>query len=82
MTGLAHMVLSETMTEIAKELGEVGSRVLKLLSQLEVEGLSTEQAAGILAELGAEVVHLHAHTDGLQELINDEIERLSKVTKS
>ncbi len=82
MTGLAHMVLSETMTEIAKELGEVGSRVLKLLSQLEVEGLSTEQAAGILAELGAEVVHLHAHTDGLQELINDEIERLSKVMKS
>jgi len=82
MTGLAHMVLSETMTEITKELGEVGSHVLKLLSQLEVEGLSNEQAAGILAELGAEVVHLHAHTDGLQELINDEIERLSKVTVS
>ena len=70
------------MTELTKELGEVGSRVLKLLSQLEVEGLSTEQAAGILAELGAEVVHLQAHTDGLQELINDEIERLSKVMKS
>ena len=76
MNELAHMVLSETMTKLTKELGEVCSHVQKLLSQLEVEGLSAEQAASILAELGAEVVHLHAHTDGLQELINDEIEKL------
>jgi len=76
MSGLAHMVLSETMTELTRELGDVCAHVQKLLSQLEVEGLSAEQAASILAELGAEVVHLHAHTDGLQELINDEIEKL------
>ena len=76
MSGLAHMVLSENMTTLMAELGEVCAHVQKLLSQLEVEGLSAEQAAGILAELGSEVVHLHAHTDGLQEIINDEIEKL------
>lgn len=70
------IVLTETITELLKELGEECSKTLKLLSQLEIEGLTSEQVANILAELGAAAVHLHAHTDGLQELINDEIERL------
>lgn len=69
MSGLTHMVLSETMMGLTRELGEVCAHVQRLVGQLEVEGLSSEQAASILAELGAEVVHLHAHTDGLQELI-------------
>lgn len=76
MRSVANIVLSETITELLKELGEECNKTLKLLSQLEIEGLAPEQVANILAELGAAVVHLHAHTDGLQELINDEIERL------
>ena len=76
MSGLTHMVVSETLMTMLTELGTVCAHVQKLLSQLEVEGLSNEQAAGILAELGAEVAHLQAHTDGFQEVINDEIEKL------
>lgn len=76
MRSVANIVLSETITELLKELGEECNKTLKLLSQLEIEGLAPEQVANILAELGAAVVHLNAHTDGLQELINDEIERL------
>lgn len=76
MSGSTHMVLSETMVKLTTELGEVCAHVQKLLSQMEVDGLTAEQAASILAELGAEVVHLHAHTDGLQEIINDELEKL------
>jgi hypothetical protein len=76
MSGLTQMVVSETLATMLTELGVVCAHLQKLLSQLEVEGLSNEQAAGVLAELGAEVAHLQAHTDGLQDIINDEIEKL------
>jgi hypothetical protein len=68
--------ISETLSVLLKELGEECSRTLKLLSQIEVEDLTHEQLAGILTELAVSAVHLNAHTDGLQELINDEIEKL------
>lgn len=76
MRSVANISLNETMTELLSELREECNKTLKLLSQLEVEDLKPEQVTNILAELGAAVVHLNAHTDGLQELINDEIERL------
>lgn len=68
--------INETLRVLLKELGDECSRTLKLLSQVEIEDLTHEQLAGILTELAVSVVHLHTHTDGLQELINDEIERL------
>ncbi|HAK87960.1 MAG TPA: hypothetical protein DCP24_02595 [Nitrospiraceae bacterium] len=67
---------SETLGVLLKELGEECSKTLKLLSQIEVEELTHEQLAGILSELAVSAVHLHAHTDGLQDIINDEIEKL------
>ncbi|MDO9287485.1 MAG: hypothetical protein Q7T83_01705 [Thermodesulfovibrionales bacterium] len=68
--------ISETLNVLLKETGEECGRTLRLLSQIEIEDLTHEQLAGILTELAVSFVHLHAHTGGLQELINDEIERL------
>ena len=36
----------------------------------------SETMVKVTTELGAEVVHLHAHTDGLQDIISDELEKL------
>ena len=58
-----------------EELGEESQDILKLLAQLKLSYLSTEQIEDILAELTASVVHLHAHTDGLDDLISDQLEK-------
>ncbi|MBI4689591.1 MAG: hypothetical protein HY754_04920 [Nitrospirae bacterium] len=70
------ILISETLNILLKELSEECGRTLKLLSQIEIEDLTQEQLAGILTELAVSVVHLNVHTEGLQELINDEIEKL------
>ncbi|MBE0426229.1 MAG: hypothetical protein IBX72_06245 [Nitrospirae bacterium] len=70
------IILNETLSILLKELAEECQEALKLILQLQVKGLSSEQIASILSELAVSTVHLHAHTAGLQDLINDEIERL------
>ena len=69
------MVLDQTLTILLEELGEESQDILKLLAQLKLSYLSTEQIEDILAELTASVVHLHAHTDGLDDLISDQLEK-------
>ena len=52
------------------ELGEECSRVVRLLRQLAKRralGRDTAEAAG---ELGAAIIHLHVHTDGLDDLLD------------
>jgi hypothetical protein len=68
------IVLSETLTILLDELGEECQNTLRLLAQLQVNGLSSEQLEDILAELTASIVHLHVHTADLQDLISDELE--------
>lgn len=70
------IILNETLSVLLKELAEECQETLKLISQIQIKDLSAEQIASILSELAVSAVHLHAHTDGLQDLINDEIERL------
>jgi len=69
------MVIDQTLTTLLEELGEESQDILKLLAQLKMSYLSTEQIEDILAELTASVVHLHAHTDGLDDLISDQLEK-------
>jgi len=47
----------------------------ELLAQLKVKGLTEEQVELIFGELSAAILHLHEHTDGLDQLIMDEINR-------
>ncbi len=70
------IILNETLSMLLKELADECQEALKLISQLQVKDLSAEQIASILSDLAVSTVHLHTHTEGLQDLINDEIERL------
>lgn len=55
--------------EIA-ELGEECARVLLLLQQLAKARAMRRDSSEILGELSAAVLHLHAHTRDLDELID------------
>lgn len=68
--------INETLTILLKELAEECQETFKLILQLQIKDLSAEQIAAILSELAVSAVHLNTHTEGLQDLINDEIERL------
>ena len=56
--------------EIA-ELGEECTRVLLLLQRLAKARTLGREPSDILGELSAAVLHLHAHTKGLDELIDN-----------
>lgn len=53
------------------ELGEEGARVLLLLQRLAKARALRRDCSDILGELSAIVLHLHAHTKGLDELIDE-----------
>ena len=55
------------------ELGEECQRILKLLAQLDIAGLSEAQVEAVLGELSAAVLHLHEHTQGLDEIIDEDL---------
>lgn len=65
--------VNPTLSTLLAELGEECEKVLFLLTQLKLAGLTDDQKGDILAELTGSVVHLHVHTDQLPELIEDEI---------
>ena len=71
----AEIGLDETLISLLEELGEECQNVVKLLAQLRMSHLRTEQIEDIFSELTASVVHLHAHTDGLDDLISDQLEK-------
>jgi hypothetical protein len=65
------MYLSPQITALLAELGEECQNVLKLLAQLELPDLQEEQVEALIGELSAAIVHLHAHTQGLDELLDE-----------
>jgi hypothetical protein len=73
---ITKIALDEALSTLLEELGEECQNTLKLLTQLKTTYPDTEQIEDILAELTASVVHLHAHTDGLDDLISDQLEKL------
>jgi hypothetical protein len=72
---IREMVIDKTLTTLLEELGEECWNISKLLAQLKMRHLSAEQIEDILAELTGSVVHLHVHTDGLDDLISDQLEK-------
>ncbi len=65
--------VNPTLSTLLSELGEECEKVLFLLSQLKLANLTPDQKGDILAELTGSICHLHVHTEGLLELIEDEI---------
>ena len=61
---------------LLEELGKECSHVMDLIAQFKVPHLTAEQIEDILSELNAAVVHLNAHTNGLDKVISDEMDAL------
>ena len=68
-------VVSRRLVVLLDELNQELQNTTELLAQLKVKGLTEEQVELILGELSAAISHLHDHTNGLDELIMDEINR-------
>lgn len=64
--------LSPGTLTLLSELGEECQNVLKLLAHLRVSGLTKAQVEDLLGDLSAAVLHLHAHTRGLDTLIDED----------
>jgi hypothetical protein len=62
--------VSRRTTILLGELRDECENVLKLLAQLELPTLQEDQAEDLLGDLSAGILHLHAHTRGLDELID------------
>ncbi len=60
---------SRTAQVLLRELREECENVVALVRRVEDPGLSRGERDDLLGEISAAVVHLHAHTDGLDELI-------------
>lgn len=68
--------IDKTLMDLLEELERECYNVIKLVTQLKINCLTHEQIEDILSELATSVVHLHAHTDGLDDLIDDQLEKL------
>lgn len=58
--------------ELLLELKEECEKFLRLLSELEDENLSEDQMEELLGELDVSIIHLHTHTEGLVELLDED----------
>ena len=67
----ARVLASEPVESELAELGEECARVLLLLQRLAKARAQGKDCSEILGELSATVLHLHVHTKGLDELIDD-----------
>lgn len=70
------VLISRRLAILLDELDQELRNTTELLAQLKIKGLTQEQVELILGELSAAISHLHEHTDGLDELIMDETNRL------
>ena len=65
---------AHTVALVERELAELDAecaRVRRLLRQLAAARRSGTSRDGILGELGASVLHLHVHTKGLDEMLEE-----------
>jgi hypothetical protein len=61
--------LSDTTATLLRELSEECERVVELVQRLDGGGHSARELDEILGELSAAVLHLHAHTKGLDRYL-------------
>ena len=60
---------SHTATVLLRELCEECENVVRLIRSLEAHPRSERERDEILGELSAAVLHLHAHTEGLDDFL-------------
>ncbi len=74
-------LISRRLAILLDELNQELHNTTQLLAQLRIRDLTPEQAEVILGELSAAILHLHEHTEGLDEFIMDEIDGSRKIVK-
>jgi hypothetical protein len=62
-------VPSSTTETLLRELREECEQVVSLIRRLEAEALSARERDDLLGELSAAVLHLHTHTQGLDQFL-------------
>ena len=65
----------ELLDTLLDELGEECRRTLDLLAKLHGKRNGKVRRTDILAELSASILHLHLHTKGLPDLIDEVFDR-------
>jgi hypothetical protein len=65
----------ELLDTLLDELGVECRRTLDLLTKLHIKRNGKSHRTDILAELSASILHLHLHTKGLPDLIDEVFER-------
>jgi len=65
----------ELLDTLLDELGGECRRTLELLAKLHGKRNGKVRRIDILAELSASIVHLHLHTKGMPDLIDDVFDR-------
>lgn len=68
--------LSKTLSILLNELEEECLKVIKLTGSLRIENLTDEQIEDMLGELSASITHLKVHSEQLEKVIEEELDKI------
>lgn len=68
--------LSKTLSVLLDELQEECLKVVKLTEGLKIEDLTNEQMENILGDLSASVTHLKVHSEQVEQVIEEELDKI------
>ncbi len=68
--------LNKTLSVLLDELEEECLKVIKLTEGLRIETLTDEQIEDILSELSASVTHLKVHSEQVEQVIEEELDKI------
>jgi hypothetical protein len=68
--------LNKTLMVLLGELSEECLKVIKLTEGLIIENLTDEQVEDLLGELSASVTHLKVHSEQVERVIEEELDKI------
>jgi hypothetical protein len=68
--------LNKMLLVLLNELEEECLKVIKLSEGLKIETLTDEQMEDILSELSASVTHLKVHSEQVEQVIEEELDKI------
>lgn len=67
--------LNKTLLVLLNELEEECLKVIKLSEGLKIETLTDEQMEDILSDLSASITHLKVHSEQIERVIEEELDK-------
>jgi hypothetical protein len=68
--------LNKTLLVLLDELQEECLKVVKLTEGLKLEDLTDEQMENMLGELSASITHLKVHSEQVEQVIEEELDKI------